>query len=153
MVSERVSGRVAPDDPPYTVQGWVLDLPPADRGILYSQASEIVAQIHAVDWRALELGFLDEPGFGAPGIDQRLGYLEDQYRWACDSRLHSPTIEGALDWARANQPTGEDIVLNWGDPRIGNILYAEDLSVNAILDWSASGQRSGAGNRSGALPR
>ena len=27
------------------------------------------------------------------------------------------------------------MVLNWGDTRIGNILFAEDLSAAGVLDW------------------
>jgi aminoglycoside phosphotransferase (APT) family kinase protein len=135
MVSDRVAGRVAPDDPPYTVAGWVLDLPPHARGQLYKRATGILAQIHRVDWRALGLEFLDEPQFGTTGIDQQIGHWEDTYRWAAAGRIASPTIEAALEWAVDAKPTGEDLALNWGDPRIGNILYAEDLTVNGILDW------------------
>jgi aminoglycoside phosphotransferase (APT) family kinase protein len=135
MVCDRVRGRVPPDDPPYTAEGWVLDLEPARRGVLYEHAAQVLAAVHAVDWRALGLDFLSQPEFGKPGMDEQLAIWRDMYTWACDGKASSGTIEAALEWAQENCPTGEDLVLNWGDPRIGNIVYRDDLSVSGVLDW------------------
>jgi aminoglycoside phosphotransferase (APT) family kinase protein len=134
MVMDRAYGRVPADDPPYVVEGWVLDLPPAERGKLYDQAVKVVAAMHSLDWQALGLDFLDEARFGPLGIEQQIAHWEDVYEWAADGQP-SPTIDAALAWAKANKPAGEELVLNWGDARIGNIIYGGDLSVEAVLDW------------------
>jgi aminoglycoside phosphotransferase (APT) family kinase protein len=135
MVVDRAYGEVPSDDPPYVAAGWVLELDPSERGKLYENALQVLAQIHAVDWQALGLDSLSEPQFGELGLDQQIGHWEDFYAWAHDGQP-SATIDAALEWAKANKPEGEQLVLNWGDPRIGNLMFgAGDLSVQAVLDW------------------
>jgi aminoglycoside phosphotransferase (APT) family kinase protein len=135
VVSDRAYGEVPSDDPPYVVEGWVLELDPADRGKLYENTLQVIKQIHAVDWNALGLDFLDESRFGELGIDQQIGHWEDFYAWA-HAGQPSPTIDAALEWAKENKPSGEDLVLNWGDPRIGNVMFdPSDLTPQAVLDW------------------
>jgi aminoglycoside phosphotransferase (APT) family kinase protein len=113
-----------------------VDLEPARRGVLYDHLLDTVNLVQATDWRALGVDYLDKPQYGAQGLEQQIGYWEAVYHWACDGARSSPTIEAALEWAKTNQPEGEDLVLNWGDPRIGNIMYdPDDLSVQAVLDW------------------
>jgi aminoglycoside phosphotransferase (APT) family kinase protein len=44
----------------------------------------------------------------------------------------------ALDWCRSNAPArspGPDPALCWGDVRLGNIVFADDLRLRAVLDW------------------
>jgi len=134
MVMDRVHGKVPGDDPPFVVEGWVVDLAPADRGRLFDNAIEVLARLHALDVDALELGYLDQPKRGRPGIDQQIGILERYYRWASQG-TPSPTIEAALEWADRNRPADDRIALSWGDARLGNIIYSADLAVAAILDW------------------
>jgi aminoglycoside phosphotransferase (APT) family kinase protein len=135
MIVGRAFGRVPPDDPPYTVGGWVLELPPEQRGKLYENALQQLERLHAVDWRRLGIQeILDKPEFGPPGIDQQIGHWENFYHWASEGQA-SPTIDSGFAWIKANRPRDEEVVLNWGDPRIGNIIYGDDLSVQAVLDW------------------
>jgi aminoglycoside phosphotransferase (APT) family kinase protein len=137
IVVDRAYGDVPADDPPYVLEGWVLDLEPSRRGALYDHAVEVVNTVQAVDWQALGLGrLLDKPQYGATGLDQQIGYWEAVYGWASRDGRSSPTVEAAIEWAKANKPEGEELVLNWGDARIGNIMFnPEDLSVEAVLDW------------------
>lgn len=135
IVMERAFGVVPADDPPYVVEGWVLDLEPVKRGRLYENTLEVIRQIQDVDWERLGLDFLCEPQFGAPGIQQQIGQLEQFYEWVHEGE-RSATIDAAFDWVKRNQPAGEDLVLNWGDPRIGNVIFdPETLAVEAVLDW------------------
>ena len=137
LIVDRAYGDVPADDPPYVVEGWVLDLEPGRRGALYDHAVEVVNTVQSTDWQALGLGsLLDKPQYGAPGLDQQIGYWEAVYSWASRDGRSSPTVEAALEWAKANKPQGEQLVLNWGDARIGNIMYnSKDLAVEAVLDW------------------
>ena len=137
IIVDRAYGDVPADDPPYVVEGWVLDLEPARRGTLYDHAVDVVSTVQAVDWQALGLGsLLDKPQYGATGLDQQIGYWEAVYGWASRDGRSSPTVDAALEWAKANKPEGEELVLNWGDARIGNIMYnPKDLAVAAVLDW------------------
>jgi aminoglycoside phosphotransferase (APT) family kinase protein len=136
MVVERVEGRVPGDDPPYTVEGFAMDLAPADRGKLFEECLQIFAKIHALDWRALGLeDVLDEPQFGPTGVRQQIAHWEDVYDWASADSVRSPTVDAGLAWVKANCPADEKLVLNWGDGRPGNIIYGDDVSARAALDW------------------
>jgi aminoglycoside phosphotransferase (APT) family kinase protein len=136
MVVDHVAGQVPGDDPPYTVGGWVMDLAPAGRGQLFTSILEEIARIHALDWRALGLGdVLDEPEFGPIGVEQQLRHWEDSYDWGAQDGVRSPTIDAAFAWARAHRPADDELVLNWGDARPGNVIYGDDLSIRAVLDW------------------
>jgi aminoglycoside phosphotransferase (APT) family kinase protein len=134
LVMARVDGRIPSDDPPFTAAGWVLDLEPARRGELWDNGLEVLAQIHAVDWRALGLEFLDTPEQGS-GLSAQLDQWDRTHVWASDGEAN-PTVEAALRWLRDNRPAEEgEQVLNWGDARVGNLIFADDLSAAAVLDW------------------
>jgi aminoglycoside phosphotransferase (APT) family kinase protein len=135
IVMERLYGRVPTDDPPFTATGWVLDLSPEQQAALCDNALKVMTDIHRADWRALGLDFLDRSELGAAGLDQHLAYWENTFEWAADGDAN-PTVEAAFEWVRENQPDDDEpLVLNWGDARIGNMLFADDCSVNGVLDW------------------
>jgi aminoglycoside phosphotransferase (APT) family kinase protein len=97
---------------------------------------EILARLHRLDVKALELDFLDEPQWGAPGIAQRLGYYEYYMHWAYKGPKDTATR--ALEWLRANKPTEpyEPVAL-WGDARIGNVIFDGGVP-QAVLDWETA---------------
>jgi aminoglycoside phosphotransferase (APT) family kinase protein len=134
LVMERVAGRIPSDDPPFTAAGWVLDLDPAQRARLWENSLDVLTQIHQVDWRALGLGFLDTPEQRS-GLPAQLAHWEQTFTWAAEGEPN-PTLEAALRWLRDNQPADDgEKVLNWGDARVGNLIFSDDLAVAAVLDW------------------
>ncbi len=71
------------DNPPYTVQGWLLEeSTPAERRTLVESGLESLAAVHAVDWRPLGLESLSKPQYGAVGFEQQLRYYERSFEWA-----------------------------------------------------------------------
>ena len=46
-----------------------------------------------------------------------------------------PTAEAALEWLEKNKPTNEPTGIVWGDARVGNIIFADDSSPAAVVDW------------------
>jgi aminoglycoside phosphotransferase (APT) family kinase protein len=135
-VMTHVEGRVPSDDPPYTAAGWLVDRRGEQRATLSHNALAARAAIHRVDWRAEGLEWLDQPRYGATGLDQQLGYVRHAYDWTAAGGVRNPTVEAGFQWVRDNRPSGDEtIVLTWGDARIGNMLFAPDLSVAAVLDW------------------
>lgn len=134
LVMEARPGRALPDDPPFTVEGWVLDLSAADQATLYDNGLAQVAAVHAVDWRGLGFEFMDKPQFGRTGIEQQMGILQNLNDRILQGRPNA-TIDPAMAWLRANLPEDDELVLSWGDSRQGNILFDADLSVTALLDW------------------
>jgi aminoglycoside phosphotransferase (APT) family kinase protein len=138
FVMGKIEGRVPSDNPPYTQVGWVVDeATPLQRERMVFSGLEALAGIHGADWRALDLGFLHKPQYGAPGLDQQLGYYERSFEWAAGALGQpQPVAEPALEWCRRNRPTGEErIALSWGDARINNQIFDSDGNCVAVLDW------------------
>ncbi len=141
LVMERVDGQVPGDDPPYTVSGWIQELDDAGRAKLYDNALSMMTQIHALNWEGLELGFLDRPPYGEPGLSQQLGWIDEFADHALRGRNH-PIFGAAREWLQDNRPAGTPpLVLSWGDARPGNMLFGDDLQVTAVLDWELAALR------------
>ena len=142
LVMERAFGRVPADDPPFTAAGWVLDeLTPEQRGAMCRSSLEAIAAIHAADWRGLGLDALAPAGgaTAASVYDADLAHWLGFYDWARAGDTN-PTVEAGLAWLSAHRPDDDrDPVLLWGDARIGNMLFGDDLAVNAVLDWEMVG--------------
>jgi aminoglycoside phosphotransferase (APT) family kinase protein len=100
-------------------------------------ALEILARLHRLDPATLDLGFLDQPQWGAPGLAQRLGFYEHYMNWAYQGP--KPTATRALDWLKAHRPVEEHPpVLLWGDARIGNVIFGEGGVPKAVLDFETA---------------
>ena len=132
IVMERVAGQVAGDDPPFTTAGWVLDLTDAERARLCENGLRALAEIHGADLRQLEIAKLDVP---TDTVGQHVKYWRNYLDWAAEGESY-PTLEAGLEYVVNNQPAqvGEP-VLSWGDSRLGNIIFASDQTVAAVLDW------------------
>ena len=153
LVMRRIEGRVPTDMPPYHTGGWVAEISPAERQVMWWSGLDILARLHRLDVTALQLSFLDQPQWGKPGLDQRLGYYEHYMNWAYPGP--KPTATRALAWLKEHQPSERNVpVLLWGDSRIGNIIYAPGGTPLAVLDWEMAThailcivQEDGAGRR------
>jgi aminoglycoside phosphotransferase (APT) family kinase protein len=135
LLLERAYGQVPSDDPPFTMAGWVLDLPEDQRGVLVDSALGVLAGIHTADWRGLDLGFLARPELGATALEQLWRRWESFYAWT--GRGHtSPTIDAAWEWLREHRPKHESApVVSWGDARLGNLMFGADQKVTGVFDW------------------
>jgi aminoglycoside phosphotransferase (APT) family kinase protein len=134
LAMQRIDGRIPADDPPFTAAGWVLDLTPDERRQMWHNTIDVLAQIHGVDWRALGLEFLDTPE-NHSGLDAGLAKWRRTFEWAAEGEPN-PTIEAALRWLDEHRPEqDEPKVLNWGDARVGNIIFSDDLAAAGVLDW------------------
>ena len=101
---------------------------------MWHNSIDTLAQIHSVDWHALGLDFLDTPE-NHSGLDAGLAQWRNTFEWAAEGEPN-PTIEAALAWLDENRPGGaETKVLNWGDARVGNIIFSDDLAAAGVLDW------------------
>jgi aminoglycoside phosphotransferase (APT) family kinase protein len=133
FVMGRVDGRVPTDMPPYHTGGWVTEVAPEERAAMWWSALEILADLHRLDARELGAGFLDQPRWGATGLDQRLNYYADYLPWAYQGPQE--TALRALEWLRANRPDEPDEpAVLWGDARIGNVIFRSGAPA-AVLDW------------------
>ncbi len=136
-IMKRADGRVPPDMPPYNMDGWMLnDIGPEQRATMWNAGVETMGRFHRQtrDYRALGFEHLEQPELGDTPLQQQLAYWENYMEWALEGAEHS-ICGPALEWLKANQPAEEEYGLCWGDSRIGNMLFADDGSVSAVLDW------------------
>jgi aminoglycoside phosphotransferase (APT) family kinase protein len=132
-VMDKVEGDIPGDNPPFTVEGFLHDAPPADQERLWWSGLDAMAQVHNVDWRALGLDFVDRPAYGATGLDQELGYYRAYLEWTAKGRP-LPVAEAALAWLDEHRPPEPEPALCWGDARIGNQIF-QSFECKAVLDW------------------
>jgi aminoglycoside phosphotransferase (APT) family kinase protein len=108
-----------------------LDVPEQRRQVAW-ELIEALAEIHAVDWRAVGL-----EGFGKP-----TGYLERQLRrfsglWEINRTREIPAVERVGAWLADNLPESGPATIVHGDFRLGNTIYAPHAParLEAVLDW------------------
>ncbi len=99
---------------------------------LFARYLEMVAAIHALDWRAAGLGFLDPPAHVRDAVLRQIrsvtaraaarGYAGDPFL----QRLHAALL--------ADPPAGDTLVLCQGDINIFNYLV-RDGRIVAVVDW------------------
>jgi aminoglycoside phosphotransferase (APT) family kinase protein len=135
LVMQEVKGRVPPQHIPYTLEGWVKDLAPADRGRMWRNALAAQAALHRLDWRE-GFTFLNRVDRGPPGWQQYISGIEEWHRWAAAGRTLG-VIDAAMAYVRDHRPSPSPPSVLWGDAQVGNMMFNDDLSVAAILDWEA----------------
>jgi aminoglycoside phosphotransferase (APT) family kinase protein len=131
---DHVEGDVPADNLPYTMEGWVIDAQPEQQERMWWSGIDAMAAVHRTDWRAAGLDWLGDPSRGRPGIQQQMSYYREFLDWAAQGTV-VPTLEATWTWLVEHEPGEEgDVVLSWGDSRIGNIIW-DDFNCAAVLDW------------------
>lgn len=139
-VMAHVDGRIPDDNPPYALAGWLHDAPPELQRAHYVNGIDVVAALHRVTPDGAGLAdHLVRPDRGATGTDQLLTTWRELLAWGREG-TEQPTLDAAWRWLDDHRPAdpGRDVVL-WGDARISNMVFAEDGTVRAILDWEMAG--------------
>ena len=131
FVMAHVDGRIPPDNPPFVMEGWLHDASLDEQRRAQAAVVETLAAVHRVDPRTLALG----AALGELGIDGEIARWRAYLDWA-GKGASLPILETVFDWCVANRPTDEPHgALCWGDARFGNVVFGDDFSVLAILDW------------------
>jgi aminoglycoside phosphotransferase (APT) family kinase protein len=131
---DHIEGKVPADNLPYTMEGWVIEATPEEQARMWWSGIDALAAVHRTDWRALGLEWLVAGRQESPGIAQQMAYYRRFLDWAANG-LKVPVIESTWQWLVEHQPEESgDVVLSWGDSRIGNIIW-DDFEAAAVLDW------------------
>ena len=134
FVMERVDGVVPPDIMPYNFGSWLSEATPEQQARLQAAAIGVIARLHAIERPEETFAFLELNRAAATPLRRHLADQRAYYGWAMDG-LRVPLLERAFAWIEDRWPPDEgDTVFNWGDARIGNILFREFEPV-AVLDW------------------
>jgi aminoglycoside phosphotransferase (APT) family kinase protein len=95
---------------------------------------DILARIHALDWRTAglaSLGVPDSEAGCAPMEIERWEVIVDR-----DALEPQPVIRAAFRWLRGHlPPPAQRIVLVHADYRTGNFLCDPDGEIKGVLDW------------------
>ena len=132
-VMDRLRGHSAPDNPPYVFGSWLTEASPEQLRTVQDHTADIMARLHAIPIDGPARNFLARAGFGSSPLDQHLRYQRWYYDWARDG-VEYPVLEEGFRWLEANRPTADPECFNWGDARIGNIMF-DDFEPVAVLDW------------------
>jgi aminoglycoside phosphotransferase (APT) family kinase protein len=122
------------DFPSYHAAGLYFDATPEQRATMWWGCVSAIADIHALDWRALRLDALLSPERSGHPLEHVVNYYRDTIRWAMGEAAR-PELTSAVDWLRDNLYEPEHLVLCWGDSRLSNILYGPQFEVAAVVDW------------------
>jgi len=107
------------------------DMAPPERRAIYAAMAEVMAKLHAVDWRAAGLD-----GFGKPAgyVSRQIALWTRQYEAA---KTHDiPAFDELIGWLPANMPASETTAIAHGDFRLENLIYhPTEPRVLGVLDW------------------
>jgi aminoglycoside phosphotransferase (APT) family kinase protein len=118
----------------YHSHGLYFDATPEQRATMWWGCLRAIADVHALDWRAMRLNKLLMPQRGAHPLEQVVDYYAGLLRWASPDSPRREFVD-ALEWLRDNTYEPTHLVLCWGDSRLSNILYGPQFDVAAVLDW------------------
>jgi aminoglycoside phosphotransferase (APT) family kinase protein len=118
------------------VAGETLPLVSEQRSARMAAAGRALATVHAVDWRATGLAFLN-PSVQTALAETSPVALELASWRARAERLRIsrvPLLVSLASWLEANEPSDARVVFLHGDPNPSNFLFRGD-DVVAVLDW------------------
>jgi aminoglycoside phosphotransferase (APT) family kinase protein len=105
---------------------------PAERRRMGLGMADVLADLHAVDWRAA----------GLEGLGKPTGYLERQLRrwtglWDVNATRDLPAFHRVGERLRATLPESPPATIVHGDYRLGNVMVsrAAPASIVAVVDW------------------
>lgn len=144
LVMAQVEGNSPLGRPSLHSAGLLTGLTPAQRRRIAENGIDAMAAIHGIDWHKshaflAEGSGLTEGSGGRTGLEAHLARLAEWYGWATQGRPF-PITDRALEYLLAHKSDLQDTeeVLLWGDARPGNILFADNQSVAAVLDWEGA---------------
>jgi aminoglycoside phosphotransferase (APT) family kinase protein len=107
-----------------------------ERSALAVHVTRVLADLHAIDWKARGVDFLGAPAAGNAAA------LREAQRWSdridASGMPMEPVLAEALGWLRGHAPVSSAVALLHGDYRLGNWLIARDgakTRVTGLLDW------------------
>jgi aminoglycoside phosphotransferase (APT) family kinase protein len=128
FVMEFVEGLIPPDNPPYTLEGWLKDAPPEIQEKVFWGAIDSIAEIAALDPATLDLPPL------LHGLDAQLDYYE-AFMEGVEKTEELPVARRAFAYLRDHKPEDDGTVFCWGDSRVGNVMYSPEGDRLAVVDW------------------
>jgi aminoglycoside phosphotransferase (APT) family kinase protein len=129
LVMEHVEGRVPTDNPSYLLEGWLKDASADEQRVVHDRFAACCARVHRT--AADRFGDADL----RRGLAPELAWWSDYLLWAADGTAPAQLVE-ALAWCASNVPDDPpSLSLCWGDVRLPNVIFDDNLEPAAVLDW------------------
>lgn len=138
LIMGKVAGFVPLGRPSVHVAGPLVGLDTATRQRLWRSAMQGLVAVHAVDWQKTVPFLAPDPAQGTP-LRAYVKKLDDWYRWATAGR-EFPITDRAMEYllAECSKVEQQPAVLLWNDARIGNMIFAADGELAAVIDWEGA---------------
>ena len=121
LVDGHVPGEMAAFDP------WVQSLAPARQRGLYERLTDALVTLHSA---------VPPDDLPHRSVDDEFAEWRDYLDWYADGDDPAPALREALAWCGDHRPAVEPApAFLWGDVRLGNVVFTDDGSVAAVLDW------------------
>ncbi|WP_166903580.1 phosphotransferase family protein [Mycobacterium sp. DL440] len=136
----RVNGRTPSDVPSWHKRGWTTELTTSGRALLCDNGLRALVAVHRIDDPG-DLTFLRADGpDGSTALQRYLHTLQGWYDWCRDDlKVGADTLAEALRVILDSAPDTDAETVVWGDARVGNMSFGDDLSVAALFDWETAG--------------
>jgi aminoglycoside phosphotransferase (APT) family kinase protein len=132
FVMEFVEGVVPSVSPSYAAGGFFAEARPDERRRMVEDGLRVLAELHALDWRKAGFDWLTPAG-ERPGTARQLALWEAFAERELRGREHPVLAEG-LAWLRRHRPEDGELVLSWGDSRLGNMIW-RDFRCVCVTDF------------------
>jgi aminoglycoside phosphotransferase (APT) family kinase protein len=136
LVMSHEPGRAGAEVPAF--DPWLVDATVEEQRRLHESFVTMLASIHRIDWRSAALDRVLRSSEGSMAAE--IAWWTDYIEWAADGEP-TAALARAIAWCAATAPdpskpgASKPASLCWGDARIGNVLFADDRTITAVLDW------------------
>ena len=133
LVMSHEPGRAGAEMPAF--DPWLVDASVTEQRRLHESFVAMLASIHRVDWRVAGLDRVLRSS--ETSLAGEIAWWRDYIEWAADGEP-TAALAAAIAWCASTAPeieNGAQVSLCWGDARIGNVLFADDRAITAVLDW------------------
>ena len=116
---------------------WDQALPgmaPAERHAIWDELNNVMARLHALDFRALGLS-----DYGKTGnyLQRQIARWSRQYLSTDTDRIEA--MDRWIEWLPLNIPPGDETTVVHGDFRLDNVIFhPTEPRILAVLDWELS---------------
>lgn len=140
VVMDFVAGVVPKEMPPCTAEGFYAEAAPSLRHNMIRSGIGAMAALHSVPWR--DRGLTDLAAVSGPRGAARQFALWDAHLRAGLRGRDAEIYRSTRAWLQANmppEPADEDLVLLWGDARLGNVIWdAESGTPVCVTDFEGA---------------
>ena len=116
---------------------WDQAMPGMDKGerfAIWDELNRVMAQLHAVDYRAAGL-----ESFGKQGsyLERQIGRWTKQYQASETQKIEA--MDKLIAWLPKNIPAADETTVVHGDFRLDNVIFHPcEPKILAVLDWELS---------------